>query len=203
VLSLALALTLAADFRWPEVDGIVGVVDVPPVTSQGTPTLLRAVKVKRSTAALMPIFRDAFVKAGLWVPRPPKLIREPTLTALDPLQRRSYTVVFQPNPDGTTTLILGEANHAVRIAADGALAPLFPGAANVFRSAHEGGRLEAYEARATASEVRAFYAEVLPKLGWQPDGDEGYRRGKDEELTLSVVKASSSGLTRVSVFSRR
>lgn len=202
MLSLAVALTLAADFRWPEVDGIVGVVDVPPVTSQGTPTLLRAVKVKRSTAELMPIFRDAFVKAGLWVPRPPKLIREPTLTALDPLERRSYTVIFQPNRDGTTTLILGEANHAVRLAPDSELAPLFPGAAKVFRSAHEGGRLEAYEAQATAAEARAFYAEVLPKLGWQPEGEGVYRRGKDEELTLTF-RASSSGNVRVSVFSRR
>ena len=203
MLSLALALTLAADFRWPELDGVVGVVDVPPVVSQGTPTLLRAVKVKRSTQELMPIIRDAFVKAGLWVPRPPRLIREPTLTAVDPLERRSYTVIFQGNADGTTTLILGEANHAVRVAEDGELAPLFPGAANVLRSAHEGGRLEAYEAKnTTPSEVRAFYAEVLPKLGWRPDGDDAYRRGKDEELTLNVG-ASSPRNVRVSLFSRR
>ena len=202
MLSLALvALVLGADFRWPDVDGVVGVVEVPPVFSQGTPTLLKAVKVKRGTAELMPLFRDAFVKAGLWVPPPPKLIREPLLTALDPLERRSYTVIFQANRDGTTTLILGEANHAVRVAAAGELAPLFPGAQKVLRSAHEGGALEAYEAKGSEAEVKAFYAEVLPRLGWKAGEEpETYRR-QSEELTVQV-KTVSSG-TRVVLTSRR
>jgi len=184
VLSAALCVTLAAGFHWPELEA-VGVVDVPPVVSQGVPTYLRAVKVKQKLPELAALFYESFVKAGLWVPKPPRLTREPLLTALDPVKRRSYTVVFQPNPDGTTTLVLGEADLAAKAAEPGVLAPLFPGAEKVFRSLQELARVEAYEAAASLSEVRSFYDETLPKGGWLKQEEGVFRRG-GEELSVSV-----------------
>lgn len=183
-----------ATFAWPTPDLIESVDVQGPMSAEGIPLRLHAVKLKHSLDELAPLYLQAFRKAGFYVPpreHQVDLFRDPSLTALDTRKLVSYTAIFQKNPDGTTTVILGEANLAqARPAAAPPGLPMFAGAAHVSRVHAEGSLVVSYDAPAGPEKVRDFYREALAKLGFAagpPEQGEVFRKG-DAELQLSVSK---------------
>lgn len=158
--------------------------------ARGVPVQLHAVLSSWKLQPLLQHYADTFLAAGLYLPpvaTQPKYLREPQLTALDVERNVSYTVIFQPHGDGTTTVIYGEAALAERGPPDVGL-PVFPGARGVIQTRGEGGRLVSYVARASAAEVSDFYRATLPATGWAPQADGSWARPGAQLL----VKAESS-----------
>ncbi|MFY0582596.1 hypothetical protein ACN28S_57385 [Cystobacter fuscus] len=112
-----------ARFAWPKLQVLEQVESNEIVEAGGVPVALRAVHVKESARELVQRFADAFRNGGLYVPpgkaQPQLASNAAMLTAVDPRRRITYTVILQPQPDGTTTLYLGEANHALARARHG------------------------------------------------------------------------------------
>ncbi len=165
------APTIPPKFVW-KVPGEIQGIEVPGVIeSHGVPMKLHAVHSKWQVQELAAYFAREFDRAGLYVP-PPKdqiqVLREPSITALDPFREISLTVIFQENPDKTTTVIIGEAHLADRKKpSDGAFAPLVPGASNPVVSNLEGMRTLSYRTQLPEAEVRAFYQKQLTTDGYQ------------------------------------
>jgi hypothetical protein len=111
-------------------------------------------------------------------------------------------VVLQPNPDGTTTVILGEANVGERVTSKGAtFAPVFPGAKAPLISEQEGLRTMAYSAIATPQEVLGFYRDTLAKDGYREVEPGVFARG-DEHLKINA-RAAGKGQSLVTVVGSR
>lgn len=169
IAAAVLAAVLAADF---DVPGAIDQVDLPePLRAMGVPVTLRAVRSKEKPDALLQHFATAFEKAGLFVPEHGELRSAGNLiqvTGFDVVKRTSFSVLLQPNQDGTTTVVLGEAAlHAGRRAPPaGGFAPVFPGATGLVTSSLETGQSLAYQAKATAAEVGGFYRETLASAGF-------------------------------------
>jgi hypothetical protein len=108
------------------------------------------------------------------------------LTAIDPKRQLTYTVKFHSEPDGSTTLVLGEANFGLRRTVTQAndFAPLFPGSEAVVRSNAETGSVISYSVQAPAQEVLKFYRKTLLERGFHwstEDLEEGtFERGNTE-----------------------
>jgi hypothetical protein len=172
--------------------------------ANGVPIRLRAVKSTWKVEDLMGHVARSFAKAGLYIPPPAhqlQMVREPTLTALDPDRQISYTAFFQPNPDGTTTVIMGEGNVGKRKKSDGKyFAPLFPGAAGVVSSDVEGARTLAYSVKASGPEVQKYYADVLSKEGYQ-QREPGTFAKEGKEIRV-IASAAKDGQTSVAVIAR-
>lgn len=164
----------------------------------GVPVRLRAVRSSDKPEALMRHFVQAMDKAGLFIaPNTTELPGHmPHLTGLDVDNGISYSVLFQSNLDGTTTVILGEAYlHARREESHSDLAPLYPGATGVLHASQETARTLAYAVRAPAAEVSAFYQKALAAEGLrevEPGVFSGPRR------TLRVwIRPKAGGQTSV------
>jgi hypothetical protein len=182
-----------AAFAWPTPDLIETVEVQGPISAEGIPLRLHAVKLKHTLDELAPLYLRAFKQAGVYVPpreHQVDLFRDPSLTALDTRRFISYTALFQKNPDGTTTVILGEANLALaKPSKTPPGLPMFRGAAHVSQVHSEGSLVVSYEAAANPEAVRAFYREQLGKLGFAsgaPTSGDVFRKG-DAELQLSVT----------------
>ncbi len=180
-------------FHW-EVPGLLDWVDSAGTQmSDGVPVTLQLARSSLELEALLQHFATSFEKAGLFIPPgglQPELSREPMLTALDPVRRVSYTVIFQPNPDKTVTLLLGTANFSrSRLQTQVKWAPLFPGAQQVTSMDMEGAASAAFRVRSTPEQVLAFYREQLGKAGFVEKAEEpgSFQRG-DERLRVSVRK---------------
>jgi hypothetical protein len=182
-----------APFAWPTPD-LIEAVDVQgPMSAEGIPLRLHAVKLKHTLEELAPLYLRAFKQAGFYVPpreHQVDLYRDPSLTALDTRKFISYTAIFQKNPDGTTTVILGEANLAqAKPSPSPPGLPMFEGASHVSNVHSEGSLVVSYDAAANPDAVRAFYREQLGKLGFAssaPASGDVFRKG-DAELQLSVA----------------
>ncbi|MFY0583247.1 hypothetical protein ACN28S_61165 [Cystobacter fuscus] len=173
--------------RW-DVPGLLAWVDTDgPIAANGIPVLIQLARSSRSVDDLASHFVRFFEKAGLFVAPLEKqaaITREPQLTALDPKQMLSYTVILQANPDKTTSVILGTANvGAWKPQKQSQLlgwAPLMPGARNLLRTEAEGQSSAAYDVDSTPDKVQAFYREQLEKAGYKATGQLGeYRRGTE------------------------
>lgn len=196
-----------APFAWPTPDLLEDAEVEGPMSAEGVPIRLRAVKLKHSIDELAPLYFDAYRKAGFYIP--PRehqldLFRDPALTALDPRHLVSYTAIFQRNADGTTTVILGEANLALSHPAQ--VPPGFPvyaGAEHLSSIHLESAELISYSARAEPKAVRQFYAGALARLGFapgqSPEDVNVFRKG-DTQLELSL--GSRDGATSVVVVLR-
>src|SRR5581483_7933897 len=106
------------------------------------PVTVHAVRTSEPPESLVRFFDAEFNKAGLFrMPQQqlPEPMRSQSLTGLDTRTLISYTVIFQPNPDRTTTAIISETYMAERAPRAGApeIAALFPGASQVIRSSSE------------------------------------------------------------------
>ncbi len=181
-------------FTW-DVPRVLESVEVPGVLrADGVPVKLRSVKSAERPEVILQHLVDRFEQAGFFIP-PDKhrtqWFKEPQLTALDPERLISYTFVLQPNPDGTTTVILGEANLGLaRREKQAAFAPLYPGAADLMRSEMEGARMLTYLVTADVAQVQSFYGEHLRKAGFSEDSPGWWKRG-GEELRVAVRPAKA------------
>lgn len=177
-------------FAWPQLRVLEYVEGSEVIDVAGVPVALRAVHVKESPATVVQRLADAFRDAGLYVPsgrEQPQLARNAAmLTALDTSRRITYTAILQPQPDGTTTLYLGEANHALRRAPEGTsdFAPMPPGARDALRVGSEGARTLAFHVPLTGEQVDAFYARALKDAGWKPGDEPGVYTRSGEELRV-------------------
>lgn len=176
-------------------------VEVPGVvSSNGLPMKLFAVRSGWKTAELVQYFATAFEKAGLYIPPAREQIqrlRYPQLTALDPERMVTYTVILQPNEDGSTTVITGEAHLAERKPISQWLVPLFPGAEQPVQSDLEAMKTLIYTVPAAPADVQRFYDEQLKALGFQAGGGGTFAKG-GRVLRLDVRPGEKGG-TRVLV----
>jgi hypothetical protein len=147
----------------------------------GVPMKLHAVKSKLGAEALFLHFRREFEAANLYVPPREGQFQVPgarQLTGLDTQTRTSYTVIFQPNPDGTTTVILGEADLEHRDPPAEARLPVFPRASHVLQTTSEGSLMVMYEAEANPADLSSFYRETLSREGYRERDGAFVRNGE-------------------------
>ncbi|MCY1073395.1 hypothetical protein [Archangium lansingense] len=175
-------------FTW-DVPRVLESVEVPGVMrADGIPVKLRSVKSAEKPQVILQHLVNRFEAAGFYIP-PDKhrtqWFAEPQLTALDTDRLISYTFVLQPNPDGTTTVILGEANLGMARREQAAFAPVFPGGTDLMQSEMEGARTMTYLASAEPQKVRDFYLAELRGAGYAELDAGTWRRG-GEELRVSV-----------------
>lgn len=175
-------------FTW-DVPRVLESVEVPGVMrADGIPVKLRSVKSAEKPQVILQHLVRTFEAAGFYIP-PDKhrtqRFAEPQLTALDTERLISYTFVLQPNPDGTTTVILGEANLGMARREQSAFAPVFPGGTDLMQSEMEGARTMTYLAEAESEKVRDFYLSALGSAGYSEDSSGTWRRGS-EELRVAV-----------------
>lgn len=190
-------------FVW-DVPRTLDIVDVPGVMlADGIPVRLKAVRSAEKVEPLIQHIVDRWIEWGLYLPPPehqPQTLREATLTAVDPERLITYTVIIQPNPDGTTTLYLGEANMSRPPQAVSSVAPLMPGAEGVLTSELEVVRSVNYSVKVKEAEVEAFYRVELKKLGFKQVEPRRFQSQTEEvELVLQTPKA---GTTSVAVLRR-
>jgi hypothetical protein len=160
---------------------------------------LRAVRSRWGAEKLRAKLAADFLAAGLFIPPArdlPQALPLPYIAAIDGLRMISYSVLFQVNRDGTTTLVLGEVDLQARAGATPA-APTFPGAVDILSSDVEAMRSVSYRAKATPDEVRSFYREVLGRSGYQDAGGGTYERGA--ERVSVTTQPAGNGLLRVVV----
>ncbi|QRK11813.1 hypothetical protein JQX13_18180 [Archangium violaceum] len=175
-------------FTW-DVPRVLESVAVPGVMrADGIPVKLRSVKSAEKPQVILQHLVRTFEAAGFYIP-PDKhrtqRFAEPQLTALDTDRLISYTFVLQPNPDGTTTVLLGEANLGMARREQSAFAPVFPGGTDLMQSEMEGARTMTYLAEAEPEKVRDFYLSALGSAGYSEDSSGTWRRGS-EELRVAV-----------------
>jgi hypothetical protein len=113
-----------------------------------------------------------FIDAGFYIPphqKPLPGAALPRLTALDPVTMWSYTIIFYPESDGTTTLLLGAADlgHRRPVEPDRFPAPVFPGATKVTTFELESAHALTFSASVTEEELAAFYRQTLIGAGWR------------------------------------
>jgi hypothetical protein len=197
--ALMLALAVApTPFYWPKPD-VVEEIDVPDVIrSDGIPVRLHVIRSKRSIQELLNLYVSAFERAGFYVQRVQRrLVAEPHVTGLDWQGGLiSYSAILSPNPDGTTTCLLGEAAVGKRKpAGSDDFAPLFPGARETVRLDQEGARIITYEApKTTADEVLRFYGEQLKTLGYKAKPGSGApSKFEKNGAELDIVPKAQAG----------
>nr|WP_225937437.1 hypothetical protein [Myxococcus sp. RHSTA-1-4] len=190
-------------FAWPRLRVIEHVEANEIVEAGGVPVALRAVRVKERLPELVQRFADAFRDGGLYVPPGKEQSQFASgavmLTGVDARRRVTYTAIMQPQDDGTTTLYLGEANHALRREplATGDFAPLPPGASQVLRVGGESARTLAFHVPLSGADVDAFYARALAQHGWRRAEEEpGFFTRSGEELRV-VHEPGAGGLRAV------
>ena len=190
-------------FTWdvPRVLDIIPMSEV--MEANGFPVKLSAVLSAERPEVILQHMVNRFEAAGLYIPpveHQPQLLREPQLTALDPMGLISYTFILQPNPNKTTTVILGETNVGARRAPSSDVAPVMPGASTVLHSRQEAARTLAYSVGTPMEEVRAFYRKQLGGTGYQEREPGLYRKGSDE-LKVSL-HPGEAGQTAVVIIRR-
>ncbi len=188
-------------FTW-DVPKVVAVVDVPgTIVSEGVPVRMTAVLSAEKPEIIGQHLVSRFQLWELHVPKPslqPQLLRETMITALDTKQFISYTAILQANPDGTTTVYMGEANLAQGRQPQAAVAPVFPGASDTVKAEAESSRTLTYAVDAKQAEVEAFYRTELGKLGFREE-EPRFFRSPNEELKLSFSPTKEGRLAVVVV----
>ena len=191
----------AAPYQW-DVPEVIQAVDAHGVTMvDGIPVRMTAVVSRWRPERLAQHFMTHFENAGLWVP-PPNLQSQgsiyPQLNAFDPDRKWGYTVIFQPNADGSTTVLLGSADVSkfpnVGQMAD--FAPVMPGAHNTTRTQLEGMRHLLFETKAEEAEVRDYYRTVLSETGYAEEAPGEFVSSTDR---IHLRVASEDGKRQVSL----
>ena len=139
-----------------------------------------------------------FAAAGFFIP--PKLgrlpgLKLPRLVALDDSKMVSFLVYGWPEPDGTTTLVLGAADLAHRRTTPPGGLPVFPGATAVTNFNVELATAVSFTAKATEAEVLDYYRSVLPAGGWKEREPGTFVKGARAVRVLA--KKQGSGLAVV------
>ena len=196
----------AREFQWPKWKAMELLNADAPMRADGVPVQISAVRVAGKPQDFVQRYVDAFRDAGLFVPlgsAQPAVSQIPMLTAIDPSHRISFTVLFQDNGDGSTTLIQGEAHLAKRVApATGLLSTLVPpGAQEQLTTALEGAELLTYRVIAKPDVISAFTAHALKGAGYRADAQAAgvFQRGSDEVQ----LQMHADGLVQRVVLSHR
>ncbi|WP_375755177.1 hypothetical protein [Corallococcus exercitus] len=182
-----------ANFSW-DVPKTVSVVDIPgSVDANGVPVKLRAVRSKEKLEVILQHVVNRFEDWGFLVPpghKQPQLMREPMITAIDTRQLISYTAILQPNPDGTTTVIVGEAYFSQFRRPGASGLPVMPGGSKEVTAETEGTRTTTYTVTGkTVAEVDAFYREELGRRGFKEVQPRLFRSsGEELQLHVGVTK---------------
>ena len=192
--------TAPAPFRW-RVPGVVAQVEVPgEMNVGGIPIRLEVYTSRESIENLLQSFATAFDEAGYYIqPRPPRVLRQPHLTALDTRTLTAYTVILEPAEGGHTTVMLGEAKMGeVKTPPPGELLlPTYPGATHILQGDFEGARTLAYQAPTPEASLRSWYREQLGKAGYKEE-EPGVFRRDTRQVRLSLRPAG--GGTSVLLF---
>jgi hypothetical protein len=176
--------------------------------ANGMPMKIFVARSKWKPVALLNNYQKRFSAAGFYIPEVPlKLegLKLPRVTALDTLSLWSYLVYVFPEPDGTTTLVMGAADLKGRKAgkiAGGFPAPVFPGSRAAFSSNVEFARTLAFTTGAKEEEVIDFYRQTLPSGGWKErergtfvrEGRQLRMLGKQEGKDLRIVLVEEADL---------
>ncbi|WP_224368019.1 hypothetical protein [Hyalangium versicolor] len=190
-------------FTW-DVPKVLEVVEVPGVLkADGVPVKIRSVKSAERPEVILQHMVDRFEQWGFYIPpdhHRTQVTREPQLTALDTERFISYTFALQPNPDGTTTVVLGEANLSRPRQTGSPIAPVFPGAKGVVNSDLEVARSLTYVISAPRGKVETFYREEMRKAGYTEREPFLFRNGGDELQVM--VRDSKDGQVSVVVLRR-
>lgn len=161
----------AAPFAWD----VPGQTRIVPVGNQlernGLPMVIYLANSTWELDALLLHYAARFTEAGYFIP--PKMgriagLKLPRLVALDDTKMISFLVYGWPEPDGTTTLVLGAGDLAHRkpITTSTGL-PLFPAAKNVTSFNIELATALSFSVKGSEAEVIDFYRSVLPGGGWK------------------------------------
>lgn len=172
---------------WP-VPGLVNTIDIPgQMQVAGIPVRFRVHTSNAKLETLLQHFATAFDEAGFYIQRNQKRrTAEPHLTALDTRSLTSYTVMLSLEPDGLTTVVVGEAKlKEFKPATPPDALPVFPGATDVLYSNFEGARTLGYRVKATQAEVRAWYQQRLARDGFQEEAPLVFRQ-QQQELHVSL-----------------
>ncbi len=168
---------------------------------------------KWKPVALLNHYQKRFYAEGFYVPDVPLRLpglKLPRVTALDTLTLWSYLVYVFPEPDGTTTLVMGAADlkgRQVGKVAGGFPAPVFPGSQATFASNVEFARTLSFTTGAKEEEVIDFYRQTLPSGGWKERERGSFVRegrllrllGKPEGKRLRIVLVEEADLPTLEV----
>lgn len=160
----------AATFSW-DVPGQLQLVPVGrKLERDGLPMVVYLAKSSWELDRLLLHYAGRFAEAGFFIP--PKMgrlpgLKLPRVVALDDRRMVSFLVYGWPEPDGSTTLVLGAADLAHRKPSQGGVLPVFPGAKAPTTFNVELATALSFVAKATQDEVIDFYRSVLPSGGWQ------------------------------------
>jgi len=203
VLSAGEAAAQQLPFTW-DVPKVIETVEVPGIMrADGIPVKLRSVKSAERPEVILQHMVDRFEAWGFYIPaKRSQWLKEPQLTALDTERLISYTFVIQPNPDGSTTVVLGEANLALWEKQVLTIAPVYPDAVDVMNTDVEVARTLSYRVPASKStpDITGFYRKELTQLGYAETEPNTYRKGAEELLV--TVSPPKGGFMVVTVLRR-
>lgn len=192
------------EYRWRVPEQLDWVDSAGLQVSDGVPMHIAMARSKMPVPQLIQYFANDFQAAGLFIPPDEEQqspFPEPRLTAFDPARSLAYTVIFQPNPDKTSTVFLATADMSNYQPPGSAVlewAPVMPGASRLVRTQLESSQTAIYAVHSTETEVLAFYREGLKPLGYQePEPGLFVRAGESlhvstkkegDELMVSLVR---------------
>jgi hypothetical protein len=201
LLSAGEAAAQRLPFTW-DVPKVIETVEVPGIMkADGIPVKLRSVKSAERPEVILQHMVDRFEAWGFYIPpKRTQWFKEPQLTALDTERLISYTFIIQPNPDGSTTVVLGEANLGRWEKQVPTIAPVFPSAVDVMNTDVEVARTLSYRVPASKEtpDVTGFYRKQLTQAGYTETEPNTYRKGSEELLvTVSPPKGEHMAVTVV------
>lgn len=170
------------------------------VTVDGMLVRMRSVVSKKDVSALKAHVIERFKKADLYLAddvNDAKLTSAEQVTALDPDNLVSYTVLFQKGKKGTTTVIVGAADLSKRASSGGAaqaFAPVMPGAGGVSVTSLESMKTMTYPVHATPAEIKKYYSGAMAVQGYVEVEPQVFEREGDR-----VVLSVTPGLTERTV----
>lgn len=180
-LCLLPGVALAGGFTWTVPEPIHEIEMPGKIETNQIPVTIRAAVSHRSADALLDYYFQEFAHAGLYVAPANKQTKStiyPELTALDVDTRTSYTVILQPNKDGSTTVIMGSADlsNFPNQSTPQDFAPLPPEAYKVSRINTEGQQLIFFATTQSEKQVSDYFGKELPVSGYKLDKDGRYTR---------------------------
>ncbi len=196
-----------AHFVWPRPQ-LVEEIDIPAVVkADGVPVRLHVIRSKMGIEELLQTYATAFEQAGFYIAlKQKRIVAEPHITALDWRTRISYSAIFSPNADGTTSCLFGEAAMGKQTAVPASdFAALMPAAREVMRIDQEADRVISFSVKARVDEVNQFYRETLTPVGFLPGPaeDEANLYGKGDERIRVIATPRADGMTTVVLMHRR
>ncbi|MFN0062390.1 MAG: hypothetical protein ACKVPX_07720 [Myxococcaceae bacterium] len=203
LVSLCLGQSLAKPtFEW-KVPEALGRMEIQGETmADGVPVRMRVVRTKANYNYLLQWFADYFESWGFYVAPPDRQLRSPAapmITALDTASNITYTVIFQPGPKGTFSLVLAEADHSRKQKSPpaGDFVPLPEGASDVFRSQLEGTRTLTFRVSQPRNAVMRFYRVQLEKRGFRQE--EGTFQKDGTRIQVNAVAVPGGKETAVNI----